>query len=259
MIPKDIKSIMRILYNTAEVEIAGLKDHEYQKLYPYLPPAGLRKRVAGTTDVAWLINSGINNANELTNTLEKHGYSWSNFKCILDFGCGCSRVLTHLRGKAPKLFGTDIDAKAISWCRKSLNFASFTTNQSLPPTDFPSEFFDLIYSISVFTHLDEYYQFKWLKELRRIASNQSLLLLSVSGDYAASLNVFTELEKQKRLRNGFVHRSYRETFPFPKFYGDTYHTKEYIYKNWNRYFRIVDYIERGITNHQDLVILQKDD
>jgi hypothetical protein len=140
-----------------------------------------------------------------------------------------------------------------------LNFASFTTNQSLPPTDFPSGFFDLVYGISVFTHLDEDYQFKWLKELRRITSNESIILLSVMGDYATSLNRFTELERRKILRNGIIYKSYRETFPFPKFYGDTYHTKEYICKNWSRYFRIVDYIERGIGNHQDLVMLQKND
>jgi trans-aconitate methyltransferase len=259
IIPSDVKSVLRVIYNAAEIKRASLHDSDYQKNCPYLPPAGLRKRVSGTTDVNWFVNSGIKNVIALTDALKKQGYKFSNFKRVLDFGCGCSRVLTHLRNGSSELFGTDSDSQAIEWCKESLNFASFSTNQMLPPTGFGSQQFDLIYGISIFTHFDESYQFKWLDELKRISSPQSILLLTVMGDYAASLNMFTAKEKKAREEKGFVHRFYRENFPFPVTYGDTYHTKEYIYENWSKYFKIVDYIERGLNDHQDIIVLQKND
>ena len=34
-------------------------------------------------------------------------------------------------------------------------------------------------------------------------------------------------------------------------------TKKYIYDEWSAYFDIVEYVERGILNYQDAVILRK--
>ncbi len=48
----------------------------------------------------------------------------------------------------------DIDPQAIAWCRRSLPFAAFSTNNSRPPLGFPDQSFDLVTAISVFTHLD---------------------------------------------------------------------------------------------------------
>lgn len=43
----------------------------------------------------------------------------------------------------------------------------------------------------------------------------------------------------------------------PDFYQTAYHTEEYINREWLNYFELVQYIERGINNHQDAVILRK--
>ena len=43
----------------------------------------------------------------------------------------------------------------------------------------------------------------------------------------------------------------------PEFYQDTYHTSEYILENWSRFFKVLRIIERGLNNHQDLILLQK--
>ena len=44
---------------------------------------------------------------------------------------------------------------------------------------------------------------------------------------------------------------------FPDFYQTTFHKKKYIYDEWSAYFDIVEYVERGILNYQDAVILRK--
>ena len=44
---------------------------------------------------------------------------------------------------------------------------------------------------------------------------------------------------------------------FPDFYQTAFHTKEYVYDQWSKYFEIVDYVERGIGSYQDAVVLRK--
>jgi hypothetical protein len=44
---------------------------------------------------------------------------------------------------------------------------------------------------------------------------------------------------------------------FPDFYQTACHTKEYVKKQWSEYFEVLDYVERGINNHQDAVVLKK--
>jgi hypothetical protein len=44
---------------------------------------------------------------------------------------------------------------------------------------------------------------------------------------------------------------------FPDFYQTAFHTRDYVYKTWSPYFEVVDYVERGIGNYQDAVLLRK--
>lgn len=86
---------------------------------------------------------------------------------VHDFGCGCGRVLTFFRDSLhASLYGKNIDDQAIAWCKENLaEFASFTVNSEWPPLTFEDSFFDLIFSVSVFTHLPETLQTAWLAEL----------------------------------------------------------------------------------------------
>ncbi|MGH8642383.1 MAG: class I SAM-dependent methyltransferase, partial [Burkholderiales bacterium] len=103
---------------------------------------------------------------------------------ILDFGCGCGRVIRYLSHVFPdrEFVGTDIDAEAIRWSRNYLaHLGTFQVNGTWPPLDHPDESFDLVIANSVFTHLPEDMQFAWLKELRRVTRNGGYLLLTVHG------------------------------------------------------------------------------
>ena len=53
--------------------------------------------------------------------------------------------------------------------------STFEANNALPPLLFPDCAFDLVFAISVFTHLDEQYQLAWLAELRRVAQPGAIL------------------------------------------------------------------------------------
>ena len=64
---------------------------------PPLPPAALRNWVAGTSDLDWFLKSGELGAQTIVSLLEPHGTVLGELDSVLDFGCGCGRVIRHLR------------------------------------------------------------------------------------------------------------------------------------------------------------------
>jgi SAM-dependent methyltransferase len=238
----------------------GLWDTWYIKRTEFarLPPASLRYRVHGAPDIDGFLSAGKKCSQDIETALMKINKNLSSFKHILDFGCGCGRTLIWFanHSKSSRFYGTDIDAEAISWCRNNLDFANFSINQSLPPLPYPSEMFDLIYAISVFTHLNEEYQFHWLSELKRIAKPEAIVLLTVHGRHCW-MNLPRE-DVAKIERTGFVFITTNAMKDiFPEWYQVAYHTKEYVFDRYAKYFDIVDYIPRGLHDHQDAIILQK--
>jgi SAM-dependent methyltransferase len=103
---------------------------------------------------------------------------------VLDFGCGAGRVLRHLVedvGTDGELHGVDIDRPSIEWLQSNasppLHVGACGEEPSLP---YPDDHFDLVYALSVFTHLAEHWA-GWLLELRRILKPDGLLLATVIG------------------------------------------------------------------------------
>ena len=69
-----------------------------------------------------------------------------------------------------------------------------------------------------------------------------------------------EAERVELLDNGLLFKVI-QTGPWrpdglPNFYQATFHTKEYIEREWSDGFQIVRYVERGIADNQDAVVLR---
>jgi SAM-dependent methyltransferase len=209
-----------------------------------LPPAELRYRVGASPDLEEFITIGKACANDIQSTLQNVGRDIGSFQRVLDFGCGCGRTLIHMQNLAPgaQFDGADIDVKAIEWCKKNLKFATFSLSNETPPINFAAGTFDFIYAISVFTHLDEDYQFRWLEELRRIAKTGATVVLTLHG--------------AKNDKGFFFERSYEEGL-FPAWYQNTYHSKDYVFENFARYFKVLGHFPNALHAHQDVVVLEK--
>jgi len=148
-----------------------------------VPPPKLRSMVAGTDDETWFLESGRRSVDDVKRALAAVGRTLDSFTDILDFGCGCGRMARWLLGDPRcSLTGVDIDATMIEWCTEHLPGGRFETNAGLPPTKYADHSFDLVVNHSVFTHLDEEYQDRWLEELSRITRPDGVLVLSFSGD-----------------------------------------------------------------------------
>jgi len=238
-----------------------LQDHfkHRQPLQDCVPPAALRYRVHGDLSVDSFLGSGTQCAQDIKEALAKVGKDLQSFQRILDFGCGCARTMIGLRGIAPSLplVGTDIDTEAMSWCRRHLHFASFETNDALPPLKHPSGTFDLIYAISVFTHLNEEYQFAWLRELERVTQSKGYVLLTVHGNYYWDGMLPQDLSELQKTGYLFKDgpRSMRDLFP--DWYQTAFHTETYVLSHYSKHFDVLAYIPSGMDHCQDVVVLQK--
>ena len=113
---------------------------------------------------------------------------WSfHKKRVLDFGCGAGRTLRHFFPEAAEgeFWGCDIDTDSVRWLKDELcpPFHVFE-NREHPPLDLESEAFDLVYAVSVFTHLTDSWS-DWLLEMHRILASEGLLLATFIGPGAA--------------------------------------------------------------------------
>jgi SAM-dependent methyltransferase len=116
--------------------------------------------------------------------LERLPADWTfSGKRILDFGCGAGRTLRQFTDETAdaEFWGCDIDEASIAWMKEYMSppFQVFA-NDPDPPLDQPSESFDLIWAVSVFTHLASNWS-GWLMELRRLLKPGALLLVTFMG------------------------------------------------------------------------------
>jgi SAM-dependent methyltransferase len=236
---------------------------------PELPGEDLRWRVAGHPDPDWFWKSGATSIANIRTMLSIQGTSFADYPRALEFGCGCGRMLLHLKEVAvtTALHAVDIDAQAVGWVQGHLPWVEASVNQGRPPLDFPDEHFDLIFNQSVFTHLDESYQDAWLAELVRVTKPGGSLVLSVSGEHPFSEFVralrdsgadptkFIEQYHAKGIV--FIEDDAYVGGPFPDFYHSTFHAPWYVFAHWSRFFDIKAFVPRGSLDFQDYVLLRR--
>ena len=171
--------------------------------YP-VPPEELRWRATGSHDAEGFLASGSAGVDFFDKeALARQRKSLRDFSSILDFGCGCGRLIRSLRPLCDQwasLYGTDVDAAAIAWCRDNIADASFSMNGENPPLRFEDKSMDLIYACSVFTHLDAQDQFRWLGELQRIMKPDGYLLLTFR--YRHNIDQLADLTMRDRIWEG---------------------------------------------------------
>jgi len=152
--------------------------------------------VTGSADTAWYTEGGRLAAESIRVLLDAAGISARDFQSILDFGCGCGRVIRQWPAvTSASLHGVDCNPKLIEWCRQNLPFAKFQSNTLEPRLDYADGMFEFAYALSVFTHTPEHLQQPWMTELRRILRPGGYLLITTQGD-----EFFSKLDQTERNR-----------------------------------------------------------
>jgi len=233
-----------------------------------IPPKNLRTLVGPDPRVEGFLAQGRRTTEDIRKALAAVNRPLESFRSVLDFGCGCGRQMRWLADlpRSCRLHGSDIAAAAIRWNRRHLHFAEFETNSFYPPLPCPDAKFDLIYAISVFTHLGEKDQRLWLAELHRVALPGAIVIITTQGQYGmegfrkgllpGSAEFLARLNGHGDLSNeGVIFEPYEPEGA----YGLAFHDPEYIRREWGRTFRILTLIPNGVDGWQDVVVMEKAD
>ncbi len=238
-----------------------------------LPPDFLRERVSGTTDAQWFDDSGARTYAEWSRALSVAGIDLQNAGSVLDFGCGCGRVLRHLRARNAStqvIYGADVDQEAIAWLNANLPGVVSFALPLTAPSQIPDDAFDLIVSQSVFTHLPEDIQFGWLSDLHRVTRRGGVVLTSIHGPKVAAeffrsrLEIAGADEAERFLTRynvaGFYYMQGRTLSEqaLPEYYGAAFHNLKYIEEFWlPGRFSLLAYLPCASLGHQDILVMRK--
>lgn len=232
------------------------KNREYQINNPNikLPPDYLLYE-SFAIDYSAYFDGGKESAHDLYKNLSR--YKSDQEMNILDWGCGPGRVIRHMPdyfGDNCNFYGTDYNEKSIRWCTENIPNVNFYQNKLSPPLNYEESHFNIIYGISIFTHLSEEMHYAWIKELYRMLDRDGILLITTAGNAFKSKLAKNE---KSRFENGelIVRSKVKEghrTFA-------AFHPASFM-QDLLSAFTILEYIERKpVKNYlpQDIWIIQK--
>lgn len=230
-----------------------------------LPDEDRRFRVIGDRDPLGFLVSGTTDYHRMDRALvEVAGKRLHDFAHVLDWGVGCGRIARHFPAdRAGALTGCDIDRDNVDWCADNLR-GTFVSSRLAPPLPFRPGTFDLVYGVSVFTHLREPMQLRWLEELARVTQRDAILLMTTHGETAIDFSRlppagYRRIREQVR-REGIVVSGTNTQLDGHAEHGgeyvNVYHDAEYVRQTWGRYFDVL-HILPGYILHHDLVVLRR--
>jgi SAM-dependent methyltransferase len=185
----------------------------------------------------------------------RHGVPVPRMRRVLEFGCGSGRVLRHWQHvRGPQIHGTDYNPALADWCDAHLPFATIGRNQLDPPLPYADASFDLVYAISVFTHLKESLQHAWMAELRRVLVPGGLLIMTTHG---SSLRQMLTTDECAAFDEGALVVRYEETSGMNL--CSAYHPESFVRNTLASGFAVRELMPSGQREliGQDVYVLEK--
>ena len=220
-----------------------------------LPPEALAIRV-GVNDLSAALESfdalGDDARRRIVDMLPD-GWTFDGRR-VLDFGCGPGKVLRHFLDEAggAQFEGCDIHGPSVEWVERHLNppVRAFVNEES-PPLPRPDGSYDLIWAMSVFTHLAEA-SLDWLLELHRVLDEEGLLIATILGKAMWEAREPTPWDED---RIGMAVVGHGE--PWDAGGPVTYISRWWLEEHWGRLFDVVDVRDGEAPGEHTLVLLQK--
>jgi SAM-dependent methyltransferase len=222
-----------------------------------LPPSRLARRVGSPegSESSRSHYDRVGRANrERLLALLPEGWSFEG-KRVLDFGCGSGRTLRHFAGETAvaEIAGCDIDADSVEWVRENLcpPFSVHLCAEN-PPLPWADGHFDLIWALSVFTHITDAWS-AWLVELDRVLADDGLLITTVVGPaYAAG--VTREPWEEDRIGMNVL----RHWQGWDRGGPTVLHSDWWIRAHWGRAFEVAEIREDDRGQHRWILLRKRE-
>ena len=200
---------------------------------------------------------------------------------VLDFGCGAARQLLHFTRRFPNCSysGCDVNTDVIDFIHKAYPQVDAYANEFDPPLKWGDGTFDMIYSVSIFSHLSAGDRDLWVAELHRVTKPGGMCLLTVNGLHSlrrsheqGNRRQFSEEQLEK---DGLIFDPYPQAtdearaaatamkhaaplIGVTRIYGETYHSANHARDVFARPgFECRAILPGIIDDLQDLVVLRK--
>lgn len=253
-------------------------DKELSSLVPPFPPVELR-RLTAAEELEIFLWTGLKDLEQIMTLYQRNRSAADPDRpTILDFGCGCGRMIRFLSHVADRysVYGCDVNESLVSWCKESLTGIQVTQSNPSSPSPYQDRMFNLIYSLSIFTHLPEERASEWLSEMHRILASEGILIITTHG--LSALETIRDSEVHQRMfglernqvinitthleQNSFVFLEYSrdclQQVQAGDEYGSTFIHPRYIYENWdNEMFKLLQHLPGALRGWQDIVVLQR--
>ena len=223
-----------------------------------LPPAELIAQVSAVESRDVYLAGGADGRDVITAVLARNGVAVGQLGALLDFGVGCGRVARHWTGLSGEVHGCDYNPVLVEWCRRHLPHVRTAVNRLEPPLPYDDARFDLVYALSIFTHLTEPQQRAWIAELRRVTRPGGHVLFTTHGPTMRYTDPhWPTPEIRSRLEQGEL------VVILPEHAGrnacTVLHPRAWVQRHMLEGFELREYVAGGATMNggQDLYLLRR--
>jgi len=252
----------------------GLSDPDLRAVAPPIPPVSLRNVTAASEEPIFLWTGAVDIQNFLT-IFSSH--SQVERPAVLDFGCGCGRLSRYFEGcDTYQVSATDINPDLVDWCKANLRRIDTRLNQLRPPAPFPDNQFDLIYTLSIFTHLPRVVTEAWLADFGRMLKPGGILIATTHGQHAVDTIRSSALHQTMFALSHQEIEAINSRLPNEKYifvryadpvielakagpeYGNSFMHPEFAAQHWNTTpWKLLEHRPGGLRYWQDIYVLQK--
>lgn len=172
-----------------------------------LPPHRLMAAVAGHDNDEEFGRSRLGGPTQMLLDLVAAGVEPQAIHDLLDFGCGCGRFLAGwlLLHRKFRVYGCDYNPELVTWCNANLPGVAVSENRLGQPLPYGDNSFDLIYLLSVFTHLTLPEQEQVVSEFRRVLRPGGYVYVTFHGEpFYERLFARVENRRQQFREDGFL-------------------------------------------------------
>lgn len=233
--------------------------------FPRFPDAGVQSTFVGSANENAL-QEAYNFYGFLKHKSVLMGTPVSSDSTVLDFGCGWGRYLRFFWKDVHvgNLYGVDVNPSIVALCQETGVPGTIRVIERYGRLPFPDAFFSHVLAYSVFTHLAEKTHMHWMKEIARVTKPGASFCLTLEPrrflDFVNGLDETTaetpwhkrmsrfasETSSGMRLFNSgefvYLPTGVGEYYE-PDAYGEAIVPLTYIERNWNGFFRVVEYVD----------------
>ena len=178
-----VLGLVEALYARRRVKDAAAANDKFLAANPdmVLPDPALVQRTYGSPWLREFDSWGAQNAADIAALIDEHKPR-DNPK-VAEWGCGLGRIARHLTDDFDYT-GFDFDPSSIDWCRDHLE-GTYLLNTAKPPLPTDGASFDVVFAVSIFTHLSKSAHEAWRDEILRVLRPGGVFLFTVHGEAQA--------------------------------------------------------------------------